>query len=400
MSWTVVDWVAFLTLGSIALASVQGIWYDYANTKTSLSWSSEAISSHPTITMCFGPIEEYPHKTFELHSEMNISYAVNSMNFLVLNEKDNTSPKFGNETIFLEQLQRCYKISAKSIPTKGEERSIKIEFSPSLKEQRFGTKIFFYLTSATNSYGVEKEVYIEGNPYEAQVLLQHHFKSKLKPEKMKYLKEAKDGCDDTGFWNVVESTYASDVKGNCPLPCAPFKLPNSTYETCLSMGAPKNELNCNHVVLFEVIRKILQNGFSPCTKIEYKGKELQNFRIEAAQELVVEMDGDSYVKFPPNFNDKPMVIFSYKFDTPETTDVYSEYIIVDFMAMVGSIGGTLGLYIGFSFFDFFMQILDWIQMLVFVISQSSIFKEEKKKDKKKEEPAKKTQVAQKPKIKA
>ena len=88
------------------------------------------------------------------------------------------------------------------------------------------------------------------------------------------------------------------------------------------------------------------------------------------------------------------------------------HIIVDTMTMIGSIGGTLGLYVGFSFFDFAMQILGWIQMLVVKISQSSLFKEEKKKECKKDqtkepkkdeknevkpEQPKKTQVAPQPK---
>ena len=33
----VFDWIAFFTLGVVALVSVQGIWSDFSNTKTSLS---------------------------------------------------------------------------------------------------------------------------------------------------------------------------------------------------------------------------------------------------------------------------------------------------------------------------------------------------------------------------
>ena len=165
------------------------------------------------------------------------------------------------------------------------------------------------------------------------------------------------------------------------------------------MEVPKTERSCNFAVLFEVISTVLQNGFVPCNKIEYSGIESDYFLIEGAKELSFENEnGDQYVYIPPNFNDKATVIFTYKFDTPETTDVFSEYIIVDTMTMIGSIGGTLGLYVGFSFFDFAMQILGWIQMLAVKISQSSIFKEEKKNKQKKEvkpeqEKLKKTQVA-------
>ena len=39
---------------------------------------------------------------------------------------------------------------------------------------------------------------------------------------------------------------------------------------------------------------------------------------------------------------------------------FQEYYIYDGLAMVGSIGGSLGLFIGFSFFDFLCLLLDFL----------------------------------------
>ena len=39
----------------------------------------------------------------------------------------------------------------------------------------------------------------------------------------------------------------------------------------------------------------------------------------------------------------------YGFETPKQTKVYEEYIIMDGMSMIGVVGGTFGLFIGFSF---------------------------------------------------
>ena len=39
--------------------------------------------------------------------------------------------------------------------------------------------------------------------------------------------------------------------------------------------------------------------------------------------------------------------------------IFQEYYIYDGLAMVGSIGGSLGLFIGFSFFDFLCLVLDF-----------------------------------------
>ena len=48
------------------------------------------------------------------------------------------------------------------------------------------------------------------------------------------------------------------------------------------------------------------------------------------------------------------------FETMEL-QVKEEYVIYDFVGMISSIGGNLGLFIGFSFFDAFCWILDLIQ---------------------------------------
>ena len=40
---------------------------------------------------------------------------------------------------------------------------------------------------------------------------------------------------------------------------------------------------------------------------------------------------------------------------------YEEYLIYDFVGMVGSIGGSLGMFLGFSFLDYMFSFIDFIQ---------------------------------------
>jgi hypothetical protein len=42
------------------------------------------------------------------------------------------------------------------------------------------------------------------------------------------------------------------------------------------------------------------------------------------------------------------------------TNVYEEVLIVDDIGLVGSLGGSLGLFVGFSFFGYVTPILDTI----------------------------------------
>ena len=43
------------------------------------------------------------------------------------------------------------------------------------------------------------------------------------------------------------------------------------------------------------------------------------------------------------------IIIHLRFQIPEVITIYEEYLIYDFNGMLGSIGGTLGLFVGFSF---------------------------------------------------
>ena len=60
----------------------------------------------------------------------------------------------------------------------------------------------------------------------------------------------------------------------------------------------------------------------------------------------------------PELKDR-YVFFSYTFETMERTEV-KEYLIYDTIGMISSVGGTLGLFVGFSFFSLISDILDAI----------------------------------------
>ena len=47
--------------------------------------------------------------------------------------------------------------------------------------------------------------------------------------------------------------------------------------------------------------------------------------------------------------------------------MYKEYLIYDVIGMVGLVGGTLGLFIGFSFSNVLMFMIEYLQLLVLKI---------------------------------
>ena len=49
-----------------------------------------------------------------------------------------------------------------------------------------------------------------------------------------------------------------------------------------------------------------------------------------------------------------------------------EYLVMPTISMIGAVGGNLGLFIGFSFFDFFCTLLDYSKLLLIKLAGNEI----------------------------
>ena len=71
--------------------------------------------------------------------------------------------------------------------------------------------------------------------------------------------------------------------------------------------------------------------------------------------------GSAYQLVPSKNTTYFSLVVRYK--PPGIATVYEEYLIVDFYGMVGVVGGTLGLFIGFSFFNVITFLIDLIKKM-------------------------------------
>ena len=126
-------------------------------------------------------------------------------------------------------------------------------------------------------------------------------------------------------------------------------MPNYPYPICLSYDewngkdTKGKESNCNWHVLRDLIHNISINEehLKTCVTTQYLGK--------------ITYDGSE------NFEYASIV---YKFAIPLKTKVYKEYLITDGNTLIGSVGGTLGLFIGFSISNVVYNILDFFKSTV------------------------------------
>ena len=56
--------------------------------------------------------------------------------------------------------------------------------------------------------------------------------------------------------------------------------------------------------------------------------------------------------------------FAYEIDPQEEVTVFQEYVVYDAIGIVGSVGGTLGMFIGFSFTGFISSLINGLSKLV------------------------------------
>ena len=91
-----------------------------------------------------------------------------------------------------------------------------------------------------------------------------------------------------------------------------------------------------HVILSFLKGKSSKECTTSCQQLQYSGK---------------------IKKFPPQVNEDIEIAFRF----PLTKILnYEEYLIYDFNGMIGAVGGSLGMFLGFSFLDFVFSFIDFI----------------------------------------
>ena len=78
---------------------------------------------------------------------------------------------------------------------------------------------------------------------------------------------------------------------------------------------------------------------------------------------ILQYEGKVVVDKPYSWGEKNWASFAYEIDPPERLTVYQEYVVYDAIGIIGSVGGTLGLFIGFSFSGLISRLVDFCSKL-------------------------------------
>ena len=147
-------------------------------------------------------------------------------------------------------------------------------------------------------------------------------------------------CLSKRFKQKVEHNFDNQRidRALCPRICSPFSLPptmNSTIPLC-------QDFDCR-VIMSDILSQQKQDLNQRCMKschvkeFKFAEKTITTHRLEKEDAFVME------IRF-----DVPASTNSRRIQEPFKI-VKNEYLRIDFISLVGVVGGTLGLFAGFSF---------------------------------------------------
>ena len=316
------------------------------------------IQEGPTITLCFNQGKElfmnqsihgfekkrpspfmYYYLPYEIGIDFNISYSIRMPNYgEVLTFGENVLENH-TITVWLEKYvtyfyQICYGITS-SYNLIGKRNSIVVSFNKSIPSEEIPI-IDIDISSASNSYGITLDKYFDGRI--SQIDFPRELENlgvQLKTEK-RINSNSKTPCRKESFYECFENRFLKNGIGKCINFCSPISLPNNKIHLCMNL----DDMKCANEIFLKVFQNITRNECPrPCESIGYS---VQNQWMGQAKNT-------------------HLFRFVYEFLINEHLQVYEEYLIYDTISLVGSVGGTLGIFVGFSLKDFFSKILNIIQ---------------------------------------
>ena len=185
------------------------------------------------------------------------------------------------------------------------------------------------LTTSNNTYCGEGISHLDGDYRDVFTKMGELNHVSIRPEKYIYLQEI-ETCRKQHYQKIIYEQISKRIFEKCVRPCKPHDW-HCTFGVALdqvSLCESATELECFQEVAAGVKKETVTK---PCNLLQYKVLD------------------NAYPIKPQN-----QAGFRLSFQTPLRVSVKEEYLIYDMLTMVSAIGGTMGLCIGYSFYEFFI----------------------------------------------
>ena len=317
---------------------------NYFSKATSFKVYDEDVKELPTFTICHDPIL----KILEFGKDFFINYG--KSNISLMEGINNVQFNDFNEVVTLEKLityqyGTCYMVSTnkehQQYSTEGGYEIFYLYYNDNMLNEDIPTAKIF-IASKENSYGVSNSYWVEGKVMKFDMDKNtNQVGVQLELKKEKYLIE-KGLCNHESYQKCLGSELAKQDHSSCPKKCVAYSLPNKDLPLCET----KEEADCTLPIIFPLFREIMTE------------------RICKKSCTTLDIFGEINVNSKNNSQDYHVKTLFYTFAPPYLVKVSEEYIIYDIIGMVASIGGTLGLFIGFSFTNVTSCLIDLMKKLL------------------------------------
>ena len=313
-----IEWLVYLGFCFLAGYFMKDVLEQFQAKETFMGQTLKPITELPTVVICMND------GTWHFNEDVKLIYRVDGggEKRLMIENVSLLLPEENESVIFHQISQSCLKISSQvgKALKRGSGRRIYIEFNTEL----IPDQIKVYLTSETSSYGIFDLEWFDGEPYKEIIWPGNKASIILKPVEHSYLQNSE--CSQISFLEQWKLYLPFANFSSCTQKCSPWSFLTSERLPICKWNESLELMECNREAIKKNYKEFKNISKRPCHILEYVGKKIS----EGSRE-------------------KGSIKIGYNFAQPEMTIKYKEHLVFDMTGMVGSVGGTLGMCIGFSF---------------------------------------------------
>ena len=331
--------------------------------RTNFAEYSETVSELPTIqsriissaNFTFGHDFDI---VFEAENDISMMKPSENQNYLKMGENSlEDSFKVILETMFCPGVPNFFKVTPIGFPH-GQKMRFKLAYVfknlSGLVNSAMPT-ISAALASENNSIPI-KDSYTDGEVEDFLVNVGNVKLLTTYPEKYIYDPDL-EKCRNRPYNEIVIQKIAGVIKEKCSNPCQAISFGKHLNQILGNLPICTNQ---THLKCFmDLLQSVLSSNEvteKPCTKLQYKTK------------------GSS----PWSLSNPSEARFSIDFAIPLKMIVKEEYLIFDLMSMISAMGGTMGLFVGYSFRDSWSVLLKNMLFWMALVSKRASFKGDNK----------------------
>ena len=372
----VLIWLIHLILCGLSIFYSNEVWEKYATQETSYKRSIAETSKLESLAVVIGfwPLKKMENttlsvqfQTFEqlrLGEDFSLTFGVTQYKKIaesIILENYGTNYSVAHSSIGSVTFQQCiskwgnyYRISANIFGVRLPfEPFVRVNFSQEIPLAHLpNTDV--YLSSEANSYGVTMYDWKDGDRVQSNKIKGSQIFT-LQPLTINSMKSPFK-CQDEAYYECFEAKMSKENFSECPTKCSAI----STYSDLMPICQTKEEFECANEIALKIQNdNSSQRCLPSCRIVNYSVKHTYSEDTESDQA-------------------KRDIFIRYHVEGPKMLEL-NEYVIYDFGAMLGSIGGTLGMFVGFSFAGCFSFLLTRIRLIIEYILKKKANKVEDEK---------------------